>query len=356
MSLPGSRHSLSSSAAGCALSAHPCAHLLDGASSGTRATASAPLVELYRAWMSEHLADEACKRVRLDLSSSLFACQADRARVALLEVFVRDYERAARLYNEALAETDSDLRPLRVSDGELPFFAIQEYQGHLVRTAGYLSGRDVRFGRQTFALAPNGALPIDQMVASGIRALAGKAVILVTQARIGPNGRPLALPYRGSLYMPTAHRLVEKLAAEGLLPGQVRPVVRVRFHLVDRLRELDTTIRLPDHLAECFGRAEVPARELGENWRDLQRETDERLARLADPAGRDAFIGRLFLDLTLRQIARDWQVRELDCWDSRGALLPWAIALGGQDFYDGLLRRAEIYEEGPARNATGIGE
>ncbi len=61
------------------------------------------------------------------------------------------------------------------------------------------------------------------------------------------------------------------------------------------------------------------------------------------------------LDLTLRQIARDWQVRELDYWNSRGALLPRAIALGGKDFYDGLLRRAEICEEGPA-SGDGKGE
>ena len=53
------------------------------------------------------------------------------------------------------------------------------------------------------------------------------------------------------------------------------------------------------------------------------------------------------LGRALRQIARDWQVRELDCWDSRGALLPWAIALGGKDFYNSLVAQAEIYQEGP---------
>ncbi len=149
------------------------------------------LVELYEAWMAEHLVGEAGQGVRLGLSSSLFACEADKARVALLEVFVKDYERAAALYNEALAETDSDLHPLRAAQGELPFFAVQEFQGRLVRTAAHLEGRAVR------------------------------------------------------------------------------------------------------------------------------------------------------------QIARDWQLRRLDYWDSRGALLPWAIALGGKDFYDSLIARAEIYQEGP---------
>ena len=51
------------------------------------------------------------------------------------------------------------------------------------------------------------------------------------------------------------------------------------------------------------------------------------------------------LDRTLRQIARDWQLRDLDYWDSRGALLPWAVALGGQTFYDSLVAEADIYAE-----------
>lgn len=51
------------------------------------------------------------------------------------------------------------------------------------------------------------------------------------------------------------------------------------------------------------------------------------------------------LDQTVRRIARDWQVRQLDYWDSRGALLPWAIALGGRDFYDFLVANAEVYDE-----------
>jgi len=38
----------------------------------------------------------------------------------------------------------------------------------------------------------------------------------------------------------------------------------------------------------------------------------------------------------------------LDYWDSRGPLLPVSIALGGMEFYDDLIARAEIYEEAPA--------
>jgi hypothetical protein len=51
------------------------------------------------------------------------------------------------------------------------------------------------------------------------------------------------------------------------------------------------------------------------------------------------------LDQALRRIARDWQARDIDYWDSRGALLPWSIALGGREFYGDLIARAEVYEE-----------
>lgn len=345
--------------------------------------AAVGLVDLYRSWLGEHLG---AGTVTLDLTSSLLACGADAARTALLEVFAAAYEQAARLYNDALAETDADLRPLDTARGELPFFAIQDFEGHTVRTAAFLRERAVQFGRQVFPLAEGRRLPVREMAEAGIRCLAGKAILLVTQARIGPNGAPLALPYRGSLYMPSAHRLAAKLAEAGLLPGELKPIVRVRFHLLDRLRQLNTVIRLPDHLAHCFGKSEVTAKELGESWAEIAHSAAQSLASLGSPAALDrwqaqrfpALTGRIaalearrremaqgsctpeqmsaiwkeikaiqgqLLDHTLRRIARDWQLRELDYWDSRGALLPWAIALGGREFYARLLADAEVYEE-----------
>lgn len=341
------------------------------------------LVDLYRSWLGEHLG---AGQVTLGLTSSLFACGADAARTALLDAFAADYERGARLYNEALAETDADLRPLDAARGELPFFAIQDFEGHLVRTAAFLRGDAVQFGRQAFRLAEGRRLPVGEMAEAGIRCLAGKAVLLVTQARLGPHGAPLALPYRGSLYMPTAHRLAAKLAEAGLLPGGLKPLVRVRFRLLDHLRALDTPICLPDHLADCFGQREVPARELGENWAGIAAQAAKSLASLRDDASRRRWQAERFpelagriaelearrramsqgsctpeqmsaiwkeikslqgelLDRTLRGIARDWQLRELDYWDSRGALLPWSIALGGRDFYARLVAEAAVYEE-----------
>ncbi len=347
------------------------------------AHADAGLADLYKAWLASHLDTDL---VGLDVSSSLFALGADAARTAFLEIFLTDYEQRAGLCNAAIEETDGDLRPLAVRDGELPFFAIMEHQGHAVRCAAYLRGDEILFGRHAIPLADGRRLPLDAMAEAGIRALAGKALILVIQARLGPAGQPLAMPHRGSLYMPSAHRLAEKLAEAGLLPGGLRPIVRVRFRLLDHLRELDTVIHLPDHLAAAMGKAEVPARELGESWADLAHDAADRLETLRNPSARTQWAKDHFPDLTaqmaalsdrrrrlaqgsttpeemralwdqekalqldlldetLRQIAIDWQLRDLDYWDSRGALLPWSIALGGQGFYDRLLAEAEIGEE-----------
>jgi hypothetical protein len=196
----------------------------------------------------------------------------------------------------------------------------------------------------------------------------------------------LALPHRGSVYMPAAQQLVGLLRREGVLTGEVRPLVRVRFCLLDRIRSLDTVIHLPDHLAGCFGAAEVPARRLGERWADLAREARERLERFKtdegqrtwqresqgmlaseidrldarrrelasrepkSPALREVWkrlkpLHRDLTDATLRQIARDWQVAQLDYWDGRGAIWPWCVALGGQEFYNQVIAQAEITRE-----------
>ncbi len=340
------------------------------------------LPELYRGW----LARRAGEGVALDAASRLFACDAPTPRTEALEVFLRDYDLAAGLYNQAIEETRSDLRPLSTNNGELPFFAVLDRQGRRARTAAFLDGERIVIGERSFDLPPGRRLPLEAMARAGVRCLAGKAVLLVIQVRLGRTGRPLALPYRGSLYMPTAHLLAAKLNAAGLLDGPLRPVVRVRFRLLDRLRSLETTLRLPAHLAAGLGAEEVPARRLGEAWADLARESSERLESFRDAAGRERWQRRAFPELvgrieqlqqqrrqlarqphapedirglyqqakelerrllaeTLRQIDRDWQLRQLDYWDSRGALLPWCLALGGEGFYERVMREAEVYEE-----------
>ena len=344
--------------------------------------ANGRLVELYRDWLGESLGQS----VDVAFASDLLACRGDLVGRELLDLFCRGYDRAAGLYNQAVAESASPIRPLKTADGELPFFATFQRHGHSVRTGLALSGRLLWVGEQSFPLEPDGTCPLDQMASAGIQTVAGKALALVVQVRLGRSGRPLALPHGGSLYMSASNAFAEKLAADGLITPPFQPVVRVRFHLLDRMRSVDTIIRLPKHLAAYFGRDEVPAGELGRNYADLASQAARRLEAIKDDSARqqwqketfptvfteiDALDGRrrqlardapksqeirdiwkqikaLQTDLlsgTLRQIASDYHLRDIDYWDSRGAIIPWSHALGGEAFYNGLIAEAEVYPE-----------
>jgi hypothetical protein len=296
----------------------------------------------------------------------------------------------AGLYNQALEETDSPLRPLRRKKGELPFFAVCRHQGHQVRCHVNLDdGRLVIADRQV-DLGTDQAGTLANCGAAGIEAIAGKALLLVIQVRMAPAGQGLAMPYQGSLYMPAAHRLEAKLRQAQILSEPLAPLLRVRFRLLDRMAQSDAILRLPDHLAAAAGTEEMPASKLAEIWEDLQAQARRRLEQFKTDQGRQEWhkadcgdlIERIeqqdaqreaiarenpkdprmreiwaqtrqlkseLLERTVDQIAQDWQVAQVDYWDSRGALLPWSIALGGESFYDGLISQAEIYEESPAQ-------
>jgi hypothetical protein len=339
-------------------------------------------VDLYRAWLGEHLGET----VRLDATSRLLAAGADPQQMQLMEIFCHDYDLAAGLYNQAAASAGVGLHPLDTRQGELPFFAVLRRDGRLVRTGAYLRAGALLIGEDAFPLDAGRNLPVQALRAAGVLSLAGKAIVLVLQVRLGTGGSALALPYRGSLYMPAADRLAEALSRHGLLPAPLHPIVRVRFRLLDRMKSLHTTIRLPEHLAEAFGAGEITARRFSETYADVAAQAARRLDALKDPAGRlrvqrEHFpeliqaIGALdarrrrqaeadpdpekvrplwkemkslktdLLERTLRLIARDVHVLDIGLYDSRGALWPWCVALGGPGFYEELLSRAEIYEE-----------
>ncbi|MBI5722704.1 MAG: hypothetical protein HZA50_02010 [Planctomycetes bacterium] len=340
------------------------------------------LVDLYRAWLELHLGGSTDIR----FASELFSIRRRTSQIALLELFTRRYEQACELYNQAVEEAGVGVQRLDVDAGELPFFAILSRAGRQVRTQAFLKDPAIQLGDETFPLKADGRLPLEQLSGAGVIALAGKAVLLVMQATAGPDGKSLALPYRGSSYMPAAHLFYSKLSTAGLLDTPLNPITRVRMRLLDRLAGCQTLIHLPTHLASYFGRDEISADSLSADWRRIMQEAADRLESFRDRQGRAGWQKQTFtqeseelnsLDArrrqlakvdpkggeiqelsrrakqierelawqTLRQIDRDWQASQLDYWDSRGAPLPWALALGGQDFYNDLIARAEISQE-----------
>lgn len=341
------------------------------------------LSDVYTHWLKTHYSKH--NQFKVQNTRDLFRIDG-KSRFNLLELFVHQYERAASLYNRAITETRLGLRPLSIQEGELPFFAVYRHDGHVVRSGALLHSEKLQIADLEFDLAPGRGLPFEAMRKAGVIALAGKAIVLVLQVRLGPDAKPLTLPYHGSMYMPAAYRLQKLLIENGLLNEPVKPVVRVRLRFLDRIKALDTVIALPTHLVPYFGRDEISSRDLSESWFSVQVQAQERLERFRTSDYRQQWMKKALpevsadidrldlvrrelaqvdsknpqlrdlwkqvkplkikqLDALLRQIDSDIQASQLDYYDSRGAIWPWSIALGGEAFYNEVVHQAEFYEE-----------
>lgn len=341
------------------------------------------LIDLYRQWLDGDMGPR--DGVSIDTTSRLFELGRDRDQLDLLELFTRQYDLLSQVYNQALDDTNSDLHPLDTSAGELPFFAVYNYQGHMVRSEVFLRDNMLVLPDKAFRLGAGGAIPVDELSAFGVRCLVGKAILLMIQARIG-QGAALALPYLGSLYSPAATRLEWLLKKLNLVKCPVKPIMRVRLRLLDRLRYVDTPIQLPAHLSSAFSNDVIAARELGERWEQIRGDSAWNLSQLSSEADRRVWRKKNFPQLTakldslddqrralarsnapaeqmrnvwkqmkpileeltrktIERIDRDWQLANMDYWDSRGAILPWCLALGGEQFYHRVVQGARIYEE-----------
>ena len=149
---------------------------------------------------------------------------------------------------------------------------------------------------------------------------------------------------------------------------------------------VDVPVVLPPCLAEAFGQAEVSSRKFAESWRNIARAAQERLESFRDDNGRRRWQQAEMPDLheqiagldarkrelaqrnpkdpelreiwkrvselqtqvierTVRRVDADMQLAELEYYDTRGATLPWCVALGGEDFYNEIIAKADVYEE-----------
>ncbi len=344
------------------------------------------LVDLYREWMKSF----ATGRVAYALTSDFFRDDTDgKARMPLLNLFLRDYQTVSTLYNEALQETAVGLNPLLQKDGELPFFAVWSKQGRMWRTGLQVVGDTLRAGTEVWKLCAgrgSESLPWTEMEKAGLTCIAGKAVLLVIQARLLAPDAALVLPYQGSLYMPAVHAFEKKLRQHALLDDDVPPVYRVRFNFLHALAGIDTVISLPEWLQNAFSARELTAGKFAEELPAVMRHHELRLQQLSTASGRQEFLGdhdglraRTIAALEKRQkelarhaetraeasvlwdqvkrlkqqqlqylvesVMQSLHVANLSYWDSRGALLPWCIALGGERFYRQLLAQAEFYPD-----------
>ena len=343
------------------------------------------LPQLYKGWLTRRCV----RQFPVKFTSEFFRLEQDNPAHRLLSLFISRYEEAAACYNRAIKETGARLRTLKTTEGELPFFALRRLDGSLVRSSLRLDGSSLCHAQGSWPL-PASRLPWERMRADGVVSVAGKALLLVIQARCEPGGAALVLPHQGSLYMPTAHALERLLRENGLLPwDRLHSVYRVRFRLFDRMRGCQTIIRLPDYLRQAFTSEEMTAAAFAEELSAQCARIQHTFDRLRlNPAEHDRLMTELWpedntrrqsqearrrelalspegrneatqirdeirkLDATLLRRFFDWlveqrRVLELLYYDSRGALLPWCVALGGEPFYRSLIEQAELYPEPP---------
>ena len=135
-------------------------------------------------------------------------------------------------------------------------------------------------------------------------ALVGKAVSLIS---LLAAEFVLVFHEGASGYTHRTREMHARLRARGVpLPG-LRPILRVRHATWDALAPLGdrVTFRLPEHLAQAFGRGTISAEEFATCWRCAVRHEEDRVKQLAElRAPRD------LLPYLSRTVGNGWQERE----------------------------------------------
>ena len=342
------------------------------------------LPRFYQAWLHHHLGSSC----QYSLTSELFAADPRQtSKNPLLAPFLENYEAMAEAYNRAIRETGELLHPLDLTLGELPYFAVGRRQRRMFRANLFCRNRKLFYADREWPLDPAGQPPLARMAQDGLLAIVGKAMVMVVEARRRDGGAPLALPEHGSLYMTAAHAWQRQLRKLKLPMADTFPVLRVKMHFLQRLREIrNQPFTPPEYLRKRLNSATLEVAEFAQSLPELRGQAECELTACRDPAGRSRLLKELDPELDTeidrlederRRLARQAETRpraseiwetakrlkqqqfrqfvertvdnlhisRLDYWNSRGALLPWSVALGGEDFYRNLIARAEVESE-----------
>ncbi len=337
------------------------------------------LVDLYADWTAAYL------NQRIQLKRLSETLQLGSPVHQLLNLFLEKYSEMAAVYNEAVESSGVGLTPLNTATGELPAFVVLQKDGRLLRAPLSLQQNELLAGEYAWKL-DSLSFPLDKMKDDGVIGIAGKAILLVLEARMAPHGSALALPYNGSLYMPAVHKFEEILRKRNLLQARLCPIKRIKFNFLDHFYSVKTLVRLPAHLIDAFGCEELQACELAEAAKRLVQTAKQNLDSVKSAEGRSIMrrdlcpkkkdewdrlqyrrkelaetqrgreeaseiwqyqkqLEREMLMGEIKWILQQIQVSALDYYNSRGALIPWSIALGGEPFCQKLIEDAVVYEE-----------
>ena len=332
------------------------------------------LATFYQAWIKAHL-----PAAKLELTSELFSeDQMARLNFDLLKKIIKNYPLFQKIYNQSIEESGVELSPL--CEGSLPFFASYKVNGQHVRSGLKLINNQIKIADQYFDIETT----FDAFFGK-IDILVGKALLLIITVRDFNIGHPLILPELGSLYTPAAVILANKLIKHQFIDQKPHAIFRLQFNFIDQLKNSKSVISMPRHLQHQLG-TELAASELAKKLPTAMIKSQLILEQLTNPAMRENLFSAWTEELTqtIKQLKqtkaicgqdpdrrhqcstlwieiKKWeqekericfqrivdlvQTTEMNYWNSRGALKPWSIAAGGEEFYHHLLKNSKLREE-----------
>jgi len=342
------------------------------------------LIHLYQAWTKHHLP----KTIKIDFTSTYFTNQEyNKPFYQLINHFLNNYQQLATLYNQAIIQSKVGLNQLRTKTGDLPIFAVIKKQGILMRTSLRLQDNTICAGEFRWSLNKGAnPIPLAAMQKDGVTCLVGKALLLILQARFKPHGSILALPYLGSLYLPAAKQFEKLLQQQNLLPAPTNPIYRIKFNTYNHWQNYQTTINLPQYLHETFNCKQIQTKQFKKQWTNICTQIKNTLQKMQNEKQRETILSQKYpklyaqrkklnqqrqifaknpqtrpqakilwdkikpLDEQILKQQYQWlvnmqQTLNLEYYNSRGAIMPWSIAIGGKQLYQQILQQAEIYQE-----------
>jgi hypothetical protein len=124
------------------------------------------------------------------------------------------------------------------------------------------------------------AAVLEDALGGGV-ALLGKALVLPAML----SGEfVMIFAETGSTYLPRTQQMLAAMRESGIRV-RANPLLRMRLRTWDSLSVCNATLRLPEHLAQAFGKSGLDCREFSRRWRSAVKEQERLLRELKDVPG-----------------------------------------------------------------------
>jgi hypothetical protein len=251
-----------------------CARVRDFAAGHPRASAADLFAHLLQ-MMQRALLERDLPNVAFTGTRDLLQFNPDTAGLArfrFLDLFLGpDAARARAAYDAALDDTMTRLGD--PAEGALPF---EVHAPGRSRLELRLTSRHLILGTQPRTeIALRSPVANRAHLAALLRDTLGPGVALLGKALVLPAMLCaefiMVFMETGSAYLPRTRDMLRRLRAGGL-PVDLHPLVRMRLRALDSLAAVDTEFRLPEHLAQAFGRPRTSAADFARDWRAAARD------------------------------------------------------------------------------------